>query len=50
MTTLPRTRDLPPRVVPENLELEALCEELVDIHPFVGMRVATLVHVKQIEE
>jgi hypothetical protein len=49
MTTLPRTRDLPPRVVPENLELEALCEELVDIHPFV-IRVATLVHVKQIEE
>ena len=31
-------------VLSENLGLEELCEELVDIHPFPGRRVATLVH------
>ena len=28
----------------EKLELEELCEELVDLHPFPGRRVVTLVH------
>jgi hypothetical protein len=31
-------------VLSEKLNLEALCEELVDVHPFPGRRVATLVH------
>jgi len=31
-------------VLSEKLGLEALAQELVDIHPFPGRRVATLVH------